>query len=95
MEKFPFAKRAFEERQWAFVSDLIRAAVIYEYGGVYLDTDVKVIKDLSGFLKNRSFLVGFQDKEHPFTATFGAEPKHPLLKNVLDFYDSIPINDSF
>ena len=91
IRRFPFAKRAFEEKQWAFVSDLIRIAVMYQYGGVYLDCDVKIIKDLSPFLKEGVF-IGFEDNSHPSTAVFGAEPKHPLFKDIMDFYSSIKLN---
>ncbi|KKW88831.1 glycosyltransferase family 32 protein [Lacticaseibacillus rhamnosus] len=91
VEKFPFAKRAFEERKWAFVSDLIRVAVMYEYGGVYLDCDVKIIKDLSPFLNEKLF-IGFEDDAHPSTAVFGAEPMHPLFKDIMNFYNSIDLS---
>lgn len=88
--KFPFAKRAFEEKQWAFVSDVIRIAVMYEYGGIYLDCDVKIIKDLSPFL-NESVFIGFEDDFHPSTAVFGAEPKHQLFKDIMNFYNSVDL----
>ena len=90
LKNFPFAKRAFEEKQWAFVSDLIRIAVIYDYGGVYLDCDVKNIKNFSPFLKERVF-IGFEDDSHPSTAVFGAEPKHPLFKDIMEFYNSVKL----
>ncbi len=82
----PYAKQAYEQKKWAFVSDFIRAHVVYEYGGIYLDTDVLVLDDLKHLLKNRAF-VGFENEKYPFTAVFGAEPQHPLLKDMLELYE--------
>lgn len=82
----PFCKAAYEAKKWAYVSDYIRAYVIYHEGGVYLDTDNLVVDNIDEFLNNRAF-VGYETNEYPFTACFGAEPHHPLLKKLLDYYD--------
>ncbi len=73
------------KKKWAYVSDYIRAYVIYHEGGIYLDTDVLVLDNLDQFLDNRAF-VGFENPQYPFTAAFGAEPKHPFVKDMLDFF---------
>lgn len=69
-----------------FVSDYIRAKAIYEHGGIYLDTDVLVLDNLEDLLSNKCF-VGFENKDNPFTAVFGAEKGHPLIKDMLDYYN--------
>ncbi|CAM3079865.1 Glycosyltransferase sugar-binding region containing DXD motif-containing protein [Lactobacillus bombicola] len=81
-----YVAQAYKAQKWAFVSDYIRAKAIYEQGGIYLDTDVLVLDDLAALLNNRAF-VGFENKDNPFTAVFGAEPHHPLLKDMLAYYD--------
>lgn len=88
MEAHPFIKAAYAAKKWAYVSDYIRAKVIYEQGGIYLDTDVLVLDDFDGFLEHRAF-VGFENPDHPFTAVFGAEPGHPFIKKMLDYYDGL------
>lgn len=88
MNAHPFIAEAYAKKKWAYVSDYIRAYVVYEVGGIYLDTDVIVLDDLTQFLKNRAF-VGFENPSYPFTAVFGAEPKHPLVKDILDYYDQV------
>lgn len=88
MESHPFIKQAYAAKKWAYVSDYIRAYVIYHEGGIYLDTDVLVLDDLTEFLNHRAF-VGFETPDYPFTAVFGAEPQHPLLKDLLDYYDQV------
>lgn len=86
LEKHPFAKQAYEQKRWAFVSDYVRAWALYKYGGIYLDTDVLVLDSLSQFRKHRAF-VGFEREGYPFTATFGAEKGHPFVKRILDMYE--------
>lgn len=84
----PFCKAAYDAKKWAFVSDYIRAYIIYNEGGIYLDTDVILLDNFDKFLKNRAF-VGFENPDHPFTAVFGAEKNHPFVKEILDYYDEI------
>ena len=84
----PFVKKAYEAKKWAFVSDYIRAYVLYNYGGIYIDTDILVLDNFDKLLNNKAF-VGFENNEHPFTATFGCIKNHPLLKDILDYYDNL------
>ncbi|WP_283112204.1 glycosyltransferase family 32 protein [Lactobacillus gallinarum] len=81
-----YLEQAYKAKKWAFVSDYIRAKVIYEYGGIYLDTDINLLDNFDRFLSNECF-VGFETKNLPFTAVFGSIPHHPLIKQMLDYYD--------
>lgn len=84
----PFCKAAYQAKKWAYVSDYIRAYVIYNEGGIYLDTDVLILDNFDNFINHKAF-VGFENSEFPFTAVFGAEAKHPLLKSMLKHYDDL------
>lgn len=84
----PFAKAAYEAKKWAYVSDYIRAYVIYNEGGIYLDTDIILLDNFDKFLQHDAF-VGFENYNHPFTAAFGAKKNHPLVKKMLDYYDEL------
>lgn len=88
IDSHPFVKAAYKAKKWAYVSDYIRAYVIYKYGGIYLDTDILVLDDFDRFLNNRAF-VGFENPQYPFTAVFGAEPGHPLVKDMIEYYDRL------
>ena len=88
IESNPFLKAAYKAKKWAYVSDFIRAKVIYEYGGIYLDTDILLLDNYDDFLNNRAF-VGFENPSYPFTAVFGAEKGHPFVKEMLDYYDRL------
>ena len=84
----PFVKKAYEAKKWAYVSDYIRMYAIYNYGGIYLDTDVLVLEKFDKFLNNKVF-VGFERENYPFTAVFGAEKKNKFIKKLLDYYDNL------
>ena len=60
----PFVKKAYEAKKWAYVSDYIRMYAIYNYGGIYLDTDVLVLENFDKFLNNKVF-VGFERENYP------------------------------
>lgn len=88
IDSHPFVKAAYKAKKWAYVSDYIRAYVIYKYGGIYLYTDILVLDNFDRFLNNRAF-VGFENPQYPFTAVFGAEPGHPLVKDMIEYYDRL------
>ncbi|MDD4036127.1 MAG: glycosyltransferase [Bacilli bacterium] len=88
IKSHPYVYAAYKTKKWAFVSDYVRAWVIYTYGGIYLDTDVFVIDNLDVLLENKAF-VGYEKEDYPFTAVFGAEKGHPFIKDILNYYDNI------
>lgn len=56
IHKNKFIEEAYKRGKYAFVSDYIRACVIYEYGGVYLDTDIMILDKLDKLLTDRAFI---------------------------------------
>ena len=81
-----FTKQAYEAKKWAFVSDVARLYALYHDGGIYVDTDVEVMKSLDEFLGNKAF-TGFEMIGYPVCATMGAEAGNPLIKELLDYYN--------
>ncbi|MGK6351559.1 glycosyltransferase family 32 protein [Parapedobacter sp. DT-150] len=88
-----FANEAVSVRKWAFASDFIRLYAVYHHGGIWFDTDIEVFKSFDSVLDNRMFIAneagakGHGNKYHWLTAhCFGAEKKHPFIKDCLDFY---------
>lgn len=90
IDSHPFVRAAYDAKKWAYVSDYIRAWAIYHQGGVYFDTDILVLQPLDELLNNRAF-VGYERSDYPFTAVFGAEKGHPLIKKILDYYDQLEV----
>ncbi len=93
-----YAKQAYEEKAWAFVSDYFKVWTVYHYGGIYFDTDVQLIKNLDKLLIHKMFAGFEQDasldrKEVALGLGFGAEKEHPFIKEHLEFYDTVTIYD--
>ena len=82
-----FIAKCIQLKLWAFVSDYIRVKILYEHGGIYLDTDVEVLKSFDLLLQNQCFL-GLEEDEYICTAVIGSEKGNPFIKRILDFYDS-------
>lgn len=81
-----YMRQAYEQGKWAFVSDYARIKIIYDYGGIYLDCDVELLKSLDDFL-GESMFCGFEDRNHiNLGLGFGAVKKHPYLKKLMDYY---------
>ncbi len=88
-------KTVYDLKMWAYVSDYIRAKVIYDHGGVYCDTDITFYKNLAPFLNNKMFL-GNQKTNIAELAIFGAVKNHPVLKDIYEFYqDEIWKNSNY
>lgn len=89
VSSYPYAKYCYENKKWAFLSDFVRLAVVYHYGGIYFDTDVEVIKPFDSLLESNAFF-GFENNENIATGLgFGAEAKHPAVSAMLDEYLSL------
>lgn len=83
----PFVSEAYASKKWAFVSDYVRLYVLYNYGGIYLDTDVEVVKEFDKFLDNPAF-IGFESKSRLGTAIIGSKKENPWIKHLLSYYDN-------
>lgn len=85
-----FVRDAYYAKSWAFVSDYARLKIIYENGGIYLDTDVELLKNLDFLLDNRCYF-GIQQGEHLCNTGigFGAEEGNPVILKMLSLYDEI------
>lgn len=91
----PFVNEAILYGKWAFASDVIRLWVMYQYGGIYLDTDVKVLKSFDPLLDNYAFIGregclqihGQSTTYHLTSFCFGAEKNNSYIKRCLDYYN--------
>lgn len=84
----PFTKNAFEKKKWAFLSDFARLQIIYRYGGIYMDTDVELIKPLDDLLQLKAF-IGRECENFTMNPglCFGAEAQTPIIGDFLDVYE--------
>lgn len=87
-----YVKEAYEAKKWAFVSDYVRLAVLVEYGGIYMDTDVEVIKPLDEFLGLEGFS-GFENGKDVPTGIMACEKNQRFVKELLDAYSDLRFVD--
>ena len=86
----PWLRAAIAKRQWAFASDYIRIWALYNEGGIYLDTDVEVLKDISPLL-DCDLLVGEESGTGMIeAAVIGALTGNPIIKKILDSFEEAP-----
>ncbi len=85
-----FIQEAYEKKKYAFVSDVARLKIVFEYGGIYLDTDVELLKPIYDLLECPSFF-GWQDEKYVANGLgFGAEKGNSIIKDNLNCYLNIP-----
>ena len=77
-----YVQQAYACKRWAFVSDFVRLKALTEMGGVYMDTDVEVIKPLTPYLHHRAF-AGFEHPERVQTGLLACEKDFPLFRDFL------------
>ncbi|WP_089138358.1 glycosyltransferase [Vibrio rumoiensis] len=80
-----FIKECYERKLWAFVSDYIRLKVLYQHGGIYLDTDITLERELSNLI-NVPFFIGKEDKEHISAGIIGSTKDNIILRELIEFY---------
>lgn len=85
-----YVRQAYDAKMWAFVTDYVRLKVVYDCGGIYLDTDVELKKKIDKLLEHSAYF-GFEDGIHVATGLgFGAVKGHLILKELMEDYEGIP-----
>ena len=94
----PYTAEAYQAKKYAFVSDYARFWILYQYGGIYFDTDVEVIRPIDDIVERGNFM-GFETdpkpqlKEDASEASvnpglgMGVAPGLGIIKKMLDFYE--------
>ena len=94
----PYTAEAYQAKKYAFVSDYARFWILYQYGGIYFDTDVEVIRPIDDIVERGNFM-GFETDPKPQLKTdaseasvnpglgMGVAPGLGIIKKMLDFYE--------
>ena len=80
-----FLRQAIELKKWAFAADYIRLMALYEYGGIYLDTDVELVRSPNEFVEHEVFL-GFERSDSVASAVIGSVPHHQFIGALAEEY---------
>ena len=81
----PYIKEMYKRKKWAFVSDFMRFWVLHNEGGIYLDTDMELLRPIDKFLENEVFFAKGPD-DFISCGIIGAQKGNKFIKEVLDFY---------
>lgn len=100
----PYTSEAYQAKKYAFVSDYARFWILYNYGGLYFDTDVEVIKPMDNIIKRGAFMGLERDYNPKIGANtcntvapglgLGCNPGLGLYKKIIDLYQSLHFNNS-
>lgn len=82
-----YVKEAYTKKKWAFVADYARLYALVNYGGIYLDTDVEVLKNLDSLLKYEAFC-GFESDTKLCTAVLGCRPHFSIYDDLMKLYQN-------
>ena len=102
-----YVREAYSVRKFAFVSDYARIQALAAQGGVYLDTDIEILRNFDEEIKGAELVLGFESDRSIETAFIAAAPENEYIKGFLETYndrkfinadgtyDMTPINDKF
>ena len=94
----PYTAEAYQAKKYAFVSDYARFWILYQYGGIYFDTDVEVIRPMDDIIERGNFM-GFETDPKPQLKAdaseasvnpglgMGVAPGLGIIKKMLDYYE--------
>lgn len=87
-----YIRSAYNAKKWAFVSDYARLKIVFENGGIYMDTDVELLKPLDALLGYAGYF-GFETPETVNTGLgFAAEKGLPMLMEMMQQYENRDFN---
>jgi mannosyltransferase OCH1-like enzyme len=84
-----YMQQAYKSKKWGFVPDYARLDIIYKYGGIYLDTDVEILKPLDEFLDKELFMGMEEPGKVALGLGFGAEKENKIIFEMLNSYKDI------
>ncbi|MGM9586190.1 MAG: glycosyltransferase family 32 protein [Candidatus Limivicinus sp.] len=84
-----YTRYCYDNKKWAFLSDFVRLVVVAEYGGLYFDTDVELLKSPDELLQYGAFY-GFENNSNIATGLgFGAQANHPTILAMRGKYEEV------
>lgn len=83
---FPYAKEAYREKKFAFVTDVCRLYALQQFGGVYMDTDVEILKPLASEFLSKQAFSGFEDNNFLPTGLMASIPNGQWVSDLLEYY---------
>lgn len=83
-----YTQQAYKEKKYAFVSDVARLFALYEFGGIYLDTDIEIKKDFNDLLSSYDMILGYENNgTHLMTAFMASSKNNSRIQKFLHSYE--------
>lgn len=89
-----YVKDAYTLKKWAFVSDYVRLYALHNFGGIYLDTDVEILKSFDDLLELRAFTCFQKMSMTLSTSIIGSQKENSIIKEFLDYYENRSLYDT-
>ncbi|MBR1564534.1 MAG: glycosyl transferase [Paludibacteraceae bacterium] len=88
LDMYQYAREAYDNRKFAFVTDVVRLWALNEYGGIYMDTDVEVLRSLDDLLELPAF-TGYEASmsNAPVTGIMASEAHGIWVREQLAYYE--------
>ena len=83
-----YVKEAYKNKKYAFVSDYARLYALYNYGGIYFDTDIEVMKEFDDIINDRD-IYAFEKKDLIMTGVMIARKKSRIIEKFIKVYDNL------
>lgn len=87
LKKISFVRKAYDEQEWAFLSDYLRAKILYEEGGVYLDADMKIVKNIEEIFVDKEAVYTFENTRATSMGICGSIKGNELFKTFMNIYE--------
>lgn len=89
-QNHPYLLKAIKNKQYAFAADYMRCYILHEYGGVYFDTDVEVVRDFEPLLQLSGFLAPENCAGDLYNvAVFGMKKNHVFCQDMMNYYNHL------
>lgn len=89
IEKNVYVRQAYKNKKWAFLTDYVRLDVVYRYGGVYLDTDVELIRNIDNLLIHECYMGMEQIGTVATGLGFGSVAYNEFIYENMKLYEEI------
>ena len=84
-----YVKDAYKEKKYAFVSDFVRLYALYNYGGIYLDTDIEIINEIPVGILNHKLILSLDDEGYISGSFIGSKKNVTFLSHMINFYENL------
>lgn len=83
-----YMKQAYEHKRWGFIPDFARLDILCQHGGIYLDTDIELLRNLDE-LRYQPAFCGVEKWGVVSSAACGAEPENPVIRSMLNYRKNV------